>query len=102
MVPGHRGALLVAKLVGLSVDHITEKIGAIRVARATGGVPVLVCNLDLDLWIWGYLYGYVCMSHYITPAGRPAFPVGKFCNSLTDFIWYCGGISRRVLDPLYM
>ena len=52
--------------------------------RATGGGLVLVCNLDLDLWIWGYLYGYVCMSHYITPVGRPAFPVGKFCNSLTD------------------
>ena len=41
--------MLVAKLVNLSSDHLAEKIGAIRVARATGGVPVLVCNLGLDL-----------------------------------------------------
>ena len=64
--------MLVAKLVNLSSDHLAEKIGAIRVARATGGVPVLVCNLGLDLWILGYRYGYVSMTHYITPVGLSA------------------------------
>jgi len=40
--------------------------------RATGGGLVLVCNLGLDLWILGYRYGYVSMTHYITPAGLSA------------------------------
>ena len=68
-MPGRWGLLLVAKLMNLSGSHITEKIGAMWVARATGGVPVLVCNLDMDLWIRGYRYGYVSMTHYTDPGG---------------------------------
>lgn len=48
---------------------LTDVLGPIRVARATGGVPVSVCNLDLDLWILGYRYGYVSMTHCTDPGG---------------------------------
>ena len=51
---------------------LTDVLGPIRVARATGGVPVSVCDLGLDLWILSYRYGYVSMTHYITPAGLSA------------------------------
>ena len=37
--------------------------------RATGGGLVLVCNLNMDLWILGYRYGYVSMTHYTDPSG---------------------------------
>ena len=43
---------------------LTDVQGLIRVARATGGVPVSVCNVSIDLWILGYRYGYVTMSRY--------------------------------------
>ena len=39
------------------------------VTRATRGVPVLVCNLGMDLWILGYRYGYVSMTRCTDPGG---------------------------------
>ena len=59
---------------------LTDVQGLIRVARATGGVPVSVCNVSIDCWILGYRYGYVTMSHHTNPAGLSACP----------FIWTWG------------
>ena len=52
----------------MSQPHRCSSPG-VGVARATRGVPVLVCNLGLDLWILGYRYGYVSMTHYTDPGG---------------------------------
>ena len=71
---------------------ITDERSLAGAARATRGVPVLVCNLGLDLWIWGYRYGYVSMTHYTDPGGTV---------SMTLYV-ELGGISRRVLDPVYI
>ena len=49
-----------------------EALSPQRVTRATGGAPVLLCNVAINLWILGYPYGYVSMTHYITPAGLSA------------------------------
>ena len=49
--------MLVAKLVDLSSDHLAELLSQNRVARATGGVPVLVCNPGIFFVFFYFLYG---------------------------------------------
>ena len=46
----------------------------------------------MDLWILGYRYGYVSMTHCTDPGGTV---------SMTPYVGV-GGISRRVLDPVYL
>ena len=60
-----RGLLWVPGNVGTC--DLTDVQGPIRVARATGGVPVSVCNVSIDLCILGYRYGYVSMTHRTDP-----------------------------------
>ena len=71
----HRAELLAAGGIGKENQVVGH-------ARATRGVPVLVCNLDMDLWIWGYRYGYVSMTRYTDPGGTvsmtPYMDVGGY------------------------
>ena len=59
--------MLVAKLVNLSSDHLAEAMGRNRVARATGGVLVLVCNPGIFFVFFYFMYGLVSMTRYTAP-----------------------------------
>ena len=56
--------MLVAKLVNLSSDHLAETMGQNRVARATGGVLVPVCNPGIFFVFFYFMYGLVSMTLY--------------------------------------
>ena len=60
---------LLQNLLDHSRQDIADDFRLSGAARATRGYRYPVCNLDMDLWIWGYRYGYVSMTRYTDPGG---------------------------------